>query len=167
MNFSSLDDDTRIKLLLMQNRSTRLTMESPIPIQTDSRTEKRLPVHDWGPFGQYEYLGPGTPYREKQRAGIKPRNDLDQIAAYHDSQYAWTAEHSLPGGALVTSGIRGISDYGAGSAMIVSAFNPWSNLSWKDRLLGVIAGTGLQIQGIIRLNPSTMVPMAVIDQAVY
>jgi len=128
---------------------------------------KPLPVHDWGVFGEYEYLGAGTPYTAKHRAGIKPRNELDQIAYYHDQQYAWTEKHSMTGTGMVTSGIRGISDYGAGSAMIVASLNPWSSLSWKDRLLGLIAGTGLQIQGIIRLSPPGMVGMPIVDKYVY
>jgi hypothetical protein len=168
LNFASLEEDLRRKLLMMQNPSTRALMNSSISNQMEKPPKtKEFPVHDWGVFGEYEYLGPGTPYTAKHRAGIRPRNRLDQIAYYHDQQYSWTEKHSIPGTRVVTSGIRGISDYGAGSAMIVASVNPWSDLGFKDRVLGLIAGTGLQIQGILRLNPATMIPMAIIDQTFY
>jgi len=143
------------------------TVNSPMKVPVPGSKPKEFPVHDWGVFGEYEYLGAGTPYTAKSRAGIKPRNELDQIAYYHDQQYAWTEKHSMTGTGVITSGARGISDYGAGSAMIVASLNPWSSLSWKDRLLGLVAGTGLQVQGIFRLTPAGWVVMPAVDKYVY
>lgn len=167
MNIATLDEDLRRKLLLLQNQSTRPLMNSSISLEMQKPSKKPFPTHDWGVFGEYEYLGPGTPYTAKHRAGIRPRNDLDQISYYHDQQYAWTEKHSLPGSGMITSGIRGLSDYGAGSAMVVAAFNPWSDLSFKDRVLALVAGTGLQIQGVVRLSPAGMIGMPIVDKYVY
>jgi len=126
-----------------------------------------LPSHDWGFFGEYEYLGAGTPYTAKRKAGILPKNDLDRIAMYHDSQYSWTAQHTIPGTGLVTSGIRGVADYGAGAAMMTAAINPWSDLELKDRALAFVAGDVLMVQGLMRLNPVTWVGMALVDWLFY
>ena len=126
-----------------------------------------LPTHDWGFFGEYEYLGAGTPYTLKRRAGITPRNELDRLAMYHDSQYSWTAPHTLPGGALVTSGIRGVADYGAGAAMVTAVTNPWSGLTMKERVLAFVAGDVLMVQGILRLSPPTMLGMVFLDWLFY
>jgi len=169
MNLASLEEDLRRKLLLMQSmpRASPVTFSVARSESNDSVRIEKFPTHDWGVFGEYEYLGAGTPYTAKHRAGIKPRNELDQIAYYHDQQYAWTEKHSMPGTGVITSGARGISDYGAGSAMIVTSLNPWSSLSWKDRLLGLVAGTGLQVQGIFRLTPAGWVVMPAVDKYVY
>ncbi|HIB65829.1 MAG TPA: hypothetical protein EYO33_12150 [Phycisphaerales bacterium] len=86
---------------------------------------------------------------------------------YHDAQYSWTGERTLPGTGLLTSGMRGLADYGAGAAMMTAAINPWSGLGFGDRILGVVAGDLLMIQGLLRLNPATMGPMAIIDFFFY
>jgi hypothetical protein len=99
---SNSDEDTRRRLLLMMqptflqgvatpptqmppkmlaNISTAVefnTASIPIPPRETS-TPVQLPTHDWGIFGEYEYLGPGTPYTQKIEAGVQPRNDLDAI----------------------------------------------------------------------------------------
>jgi len=142
-------------------------MPAPKPSTRKQIPARDLPVHDWGTFGEYEYLGPGTPYTAKREAGIVGRNELDEIARMHDSQYKWTAEHTIPGTGIITSGARGIADYGAGSAMIVASLNPWSGLSFKERLLGLAAGTGLQAQGAFRLTPAGWVVMPLVDEYVY
>jgi len=193
MSSSSLDEaELRKKLLLMQQFPTMTVNTSPpdlverfsavvpviktptlhlkvtaVKVPAKATEKKGLPVHDWGPFGTYEYLGPGTPYTAKQKAGILPVNQLDKISMYHDSQYKWTGERTLPGTALVTSGIRGLADYGAGAAMVTAAFNPWSGLGFSDRVLGLVAGDLLMTQGFLRLNPITMGPMAIIDAIFY
>jgi len=158
---------TQMPPKMLENISTAVefnTAAMPVP-RVNAPTQ--LPTHDWGIFGEYEYLGPGTPYTAKRDAGIVGRNELDEIARMHDSQYAWTAEHTMPGTGIITSGARGIADYGAGSAMILSSLNPWSGLSFKERLLGLAAGTGLQAQGIFRLSPGGWVIMPLVDKYVY
>jgi hypothetical protein len=144
----------------------RLLMQ-PAYLQGVATPPVSLPTHDWGFFGEYEYLGPGTPYRAKRAAGILPRNELDRLAMYHDSQYSWTAQHTLPGGAVVTSGIRGVADYGAGAAMMTASLNPWSGLTMKERVLAFVAGDVLMIQGILRLSPPTMLGMVFLDWLFY
>ena len=154
---------------MLKNISTAVefnTAAMPVP-PVDTSTPAQLPTHDWGYFGEYEYLGPGTPYQKKMEAGIQPRNDLDAIAQMHDSQYSWTAQHTIPGTALVTNGMRGIADYGAGAAMMTAAINPWSDLTMKDRALAFVAGDVLMIQGILRLSPPTMLGMGIIDLLFY
>lgn len=163
---------------LLEKRSSMVefnTAALPIPSQvtavtpTDSprRWPSQLPTHDWGYFGEYEYLGPGTPYTQKIEAGIQPRNDLDAIAQMHDSQYSWTAQHTVPGTGLITSGIRGVADYGAGAAMVNASINPWSDLTMKDRVLAFGAGQGLMFQGILRLSPPTMLGAWMLDKILY
>lgn len=124
--------------------------------------------HDWGPFGKYEYLGPGTPYTQKREAGIKARNDLDRLAMIHDSQYQMTGDRNyFPGLALMKSGERALYDYGAGAAMITAAFNPWSDLTFKDRILAYAAGDALMIQGVIRLFPPAYLLGTALDVFFY
>jgi len=94
---------------------------------------QELPTHQWGIFGEYEYLGHGTPYALKEEAGTKPRNSVDKIAMYHDEQYLNSKRNNQA---------RALYDLGAGSAMI-NTLHP----------LGLIAGTGLLIQGLTRLTP--------------
>ena len=137
------------------NYEKQLLLMQPPFLQGVATPVSQLPSHDWGLFGKYEYLGPGTPYTLKRRAGVKPKNDLDKIAMYHDSQYQWTQQHNFEGTGMVKSMQRGIADYGAGAAMWTAAINPWSDLGFKERVLGIIAGEALMIQGVIRLSPST------------
>ena len=161
---------TQMPPKMLKDTSTAVEFNTagiPVPPDLDTSSPSQLPTHDWGIFGEYEYLGPGTPYTQKIEAGIQPRNDLDAIAQMHDSQYSWTAQHTLPGGAMVTSGIRGVADYGAGAAMMTAAINPWSDLTMKDRALAFVAGDVLMIQGILRLSPPTMLGMAVLDILLY
>lgn len=139
----------------------------PAYLQGVATAPVSLPTHDWGFFGEYEYLGPGTPYAAKRRAGIEPRSELDRLAMYHDSQYSWTAQHTLPGGAMLTSGMRGLADYGAGAAMVTAAINPWSSLTMKERALAFVAGDVLMFQGILRLSPPTMLGMVFLDWLFY
>lgn len=159
MSFSSLDEDLQRKLLLLQQHrlNTPPSMKDRPSLHVESSGVKadKLPVHDWGPFGKFEYFGPGTPYLRKQAAGVEPVNDLDRIAMYHDMQYSWTERHDLPGGGLVKSGMRGLSDYGAGAAMMTAAINPFSDLNVGQRILAWEGGVLLQVQGILRLNPAT------------
>ena len=149
------------------NRRRALLLAQPNFLQGVATTPVSLPTHDWGFFGEYEYLGPGTPYTLKREAGIDPKNDLDRIAMYHDSQYSWTAQHTVPGARVVTSGIRGVSDYGAGAAMVTAAINPSSDLTLQERGLAFIAGEILMAQGVLRLSSATRIPMAVIDWLFY
>jgi len=116
--------------------------------------------HDWGPFGKYEYLGAGTPYTRKRRAGIEGRNDLDKIAMHHDAGYS-----SYEGGSAAQRAlIRSYHDLGAGSAMITAGLNPWSD---APLVLSLLAGAALIGQGIARIHPATFVPMALIDAVAY
>ena len=142
-----------------------LLLQQPRAISSSNITQ--LPTHDWGIFGEYEYLGPGTPYQKKIEAGIRPRNRIDRHSQFHDQIYSWTNKHQIPGGRLITSGIRGVGDYGAGAAMVMDAFNPWSGLEVDARILGFVAGELLMMQGLLRLNPATMFPMAVVDWLFY
>jgi len=145
---------------------------APLPVPTPVVIEKvvkksELPTHDWGFFGKYEYLGVGTPYAAKTEAGTLPRNDLDAIAQMHDAQYAWTSQHTIPGSGMITNGMRGIADYGAGAAMMTASINPWSDLTLKDRSLAFVAGDVLMIQGVLRLHPATMLGMSFLDMLLY
>ena len=56
-----------------------LLMQPPF-LQGVATPIAQLPTHKWGIFGEYEYLGAGTPYALKREAGVKPRNDLDKTA---------------------------------------------------------------------------------------
>jgi hypothetical protein len=118
--------------------------------------------HDWGGFGKYEYLGPGTPATWKTRQGIKPRNEIDRLAQEHDLYYAKTQDWPA-----YRSPVRGMVDVAAGSGMFLQSLNPWSDLDADDRVLGVIAGTGLMIQGALRVHPLTSGPMILIDWILY
>ena len=124
----------------------------------------RLPTHDWGIFGEYEFLGPGTPYRQKMAEGVEPRNELDRISMYHDGQYSWSESHMF---GVQKNIFRGGMDYGAGAAMTLAAFNPWSDLTMKDRTLAFIAGQGLMTQGILRMNPAFWLAGATADLLFY
>jgi hypothetical protein len=158
LNYAKLNDDILKRLLLL----------SPPPfLQGAASSVRSLPVHDWGIFGEYEYLGAGTPYSAKQRAGVLPRNEIDRIAEYHDSQYSWTGQHVRPHSRILSSGMRGVADYGAGAAMMTAAFNPFSDLSFNERILGFVAGDVLMIQGLMRLNPATWLGMVFLDWLVY
>lgn len=138
------------------NSTVKAPMEVPVPKSKD------LGIHDWGPFGEYEYLGAGTRYRAKQKARIRPVSDLDRIAESHDMWYAMSAD---TGG--MRSGYRGLADYGAGAAMMTAAFNPWSDLDAKGRVLAFLAGDVLMIQGLLRLNPATWMGMRMLDKLFY
>jgi hypothetical protein len=178
---SSSDYDVKRFLLLLQEGITvdnlevvRTTMPVTSKVEQsiiDRNMEVAYPnygTHDWGPFGEYEYLGAGTPYTQKSEAGIKPRNDLDRIAMMHDSQYQMTGDRNYaPGLGLMKSGERGLYDYGAGAAMMTAAFNPWSDLTFKDRILAFAAGESLMIQGAIRLSPATWIVGVGLDLIFY
>lgn len=105
----------------------------------------------------YQYLGPGTNFTERQRLGIKPINDLDRIAMYHDKGYE---DSSSTGMGMQRAVARSIHDLGAGSAMVTAALNPWSDapLGW-----GLGSGTYLLAQGIARVHPYTFLPVGVLD----
>jgi len=102
MSSSSYDEEELRRRLLTMQRFPTMTVNAPpdiieryesasaivkIPtldlkvteVKSQAPKKKGLPVHDWGPFGTYEYLGPGTPYKAKQKAGIVPVNQLDKI----------------------------------------------------------------------------------------
>jgi len=51
--------------------------------------------------------------------------------------------------------------------MMTAAFNPWSDLDFKERVLAYVAGDVLMIQGLLRLNPITIGPMAFFDWLFY
>jgi len=129
---------------------------------TPKKSKTSIPTHNWGPFGEYEYLGIGTPWTRKNAAGIPPRNRIDQLAESHDRYYVetsgWPASRSL---------VRGPVDVGAGSAMVNAAVNPFNDLSWNARALGVIAGGGLILQGAARMHPVTAFGMALVDYVFY
>ena len=110
-----------------------LLLGQPSFLQGVATPIQELPTHQWGIFGEYEYLGHGTPYALKMEAGTKPRNSVDKIAMYHDEQYLNSKRNNQA---------RALFDLGAGSAMI-NTLHP----------LGLIAGTGLLIQGLVRLSP--------------
>lgn len=149
MNFSNLPEHLRKRLLLMQQTRCSDTEVITKVLQAKEKPSK-LPIHDWGIFGEYEFLGPGTPYRRKIDAGVVFRNDLDKIAMYHDGQYSWSDSHMM---GIQKTIFRGYMDYGAGAAMTVATFNPWSDLTMKDRVLAFGAGQVLMTQGILRINP--------------
>jgi len=111
----------------------QLLLMQPQFLQGVATSIQELPTHEWGIFGEYEYLGLGTPYALKMEAGTKPRNPVDKIAMYHDEQYLNSKRNNQA---------RALYDLGAGSAMI-NTLHP----------LGLIAGTGLLIQGLTRLTP--------------
>lgn len=56
----------------------------------DFRPEKKPSglIESLGPTFGYEYLGPGTDVRYKQRHGVKPKGTLDREAMKHDIAYA-------------------------------------------------------------------------------
>lgn len=121
-------------------------------------------------FPGYQYLGPGTKYKTRQSLGIEPINDLDRIAMIHDGQYSRTGSSNaagLPVMPIGRSAVRGIADLGAGSAMMNAAYNPWSDLGWTDRGYAAGSGAALLVQGVLRLHPVTMLPMALIDSILY
>lgn len=111
----------------------QLLLMQPALLQGVATPVGELPTHKWGIFGEYEFLGPGTPYALKMEAGTKPRNSVDKIAMYHDEQYLNSKRNNQA---------RALYDLGAGSAMI-NTLHP----------LGILAGTGLISQGLIRLTP--------------
>jgi hypothetical protein len=173
MSSSKESESQRLKfLLLLQNGIPveNLAVIPPPRKQTtvsqkilDENMAKAYPEfsrHDWGPFGKYEYLGAGTPYTQKRRAGIEPRNDLDKIAMYHDAGYS-----SYEGGSAAQRAlIRSYHDLGAGSAMVTAGLNPWSD---APLVLSVLSGAALIGQGLARIHPLTFVPMAIIDAVAY
>jgi len=118
--------------------------------------------HLWGydEYQDYNYLGPGTQYKKRQALGIEPINDLDRIAMYHDAGYS-----SYEGGSRTRRALtRSYHDIGAGSAMLTAGLNPWSD---APLVMSVLAGTGLVIQGFLRVHPVTAIPMAFIDAIFY
>lgn len=141
-------------------------------VELPSRKEG-LGTHDWGPFGRYEFLGAGTPWEAKHARGIKPRNVIDEMAYRHDRDYVRSGKRLEEAGKMgvparvFTSMERGLYDYGAGAAMMTAAWNPFERLSGKDRVLGHAAGAALMVQGSLRLNPATALPMALIDWMFY
>jgi hypothetical protein len=149
------------------NYEKQLLLMQPHFLQGVATPIQELPTHQWGIFGEYEYLGAGTPYTMKREAGVKPRNDLDKVAMYHDSQYRWTSQHNFLGTALSKNIQRGIADYGAGAAMWTAAINPWSDLGFKERVLGIIAGEGLMMQAAIRISPPTWIAGVGLDLIFY
>jgi len=118
-----------------------LLMQPPF-LQGVATPIQELPVHDWGIFGKYEYLGAGTPYALKREAGIKPRNDLDRIAMYHDSQYEFSKQHNQ----VVRNYERAVFDIGAGATMIS-----------QNTDFSILAGVALVSQGLIRVTPLGMI----------
>ncbi len=64
-------------------------------------------------------------------------------------------------------GVPGPRYFGAGSAMVNASVNPYNDLTWKDRILGFVAGSGLIIQGVARVHPVTTLPMGLLDYVVY
>jgi len=170
MNFRTVEEETRRKLLLMiqptflQGISTPESQQVIITSPASPDSSPNLPSHDWGPFGKYEYLGAGTPYKEKQKARIRPVSDLDRIAESHDM---WYDMSERTGPSTLRNVYRGVADYGAGAAMMTAAFNPWSDLDFKGRVLAFTAGDVLMIQGLLRLNPATMLGMTVLDWIFY
>jgi len=129
-----------------------------------SSNNSEFPTHDWGMFGQYEYLGPGTPYVEKREAGISGINILDQQAMRHDAQYEATDGLTMPG---IRSHVRGVADIGSGSSMLISSVNPWSSADTSERILSAAAGAALLAQGTLRLAPQTRLMMVVLDRIFY
>ena len=177
---SKSDEERRRKLLLLQSGRHYQSIPDKLPPRPKPSASQALiqrnyamaypefSTHDWGYFGEYEYLGPGTDYYGKAKAGVKPRNRIDELAMMHDSQYEWTdKELSAPGMGVPKSVARGLSDYGAGAAMMTAAFNPWENLSFDERVLGYIAGTALMMQGSIRLTPVGWVAGPLLDVIFY
>jgi hypothetical protein len=159
MNYSNYETWNRWQLLMKKPYQVENVKRGTAKPQV---TVKPLSTHDWGPFGEYEYLGKGTPYQEKAARGIEARNRIDEIAAYHDRHYSDSAHYPA-----YRSGIRGLADFGAGSAMLNASLNPFNDLVFRDRGLGLLAGTGLIIQGVARIHPVTALGMAVVDWAAY
>ena len=162
----------RLLLLLNSGMNVQnLTVIPPRPIYKASVSQKTIDAnmakaypefgrHDWGPYGKYEYLGPGTRYAEKQEAGIQPVNDLDRISMFHDSGY----DSYTGGGGAQRALTRAYHDIGAGSAMILAGLNPWSD---APITLSIGSGIALIGQGIARIHPLTAVPMAIVDVLAY
>ena len=122
----------------------------------------QLPQHNWGPWGKYEYLGPGTPYTRKAKAGVAPRNWLDTMAYGHDHYYS-QSKRLGPGRTIM----RGGADIVFGGGMIGSGFSPWSDLSLSERVLALGSGSALVVQGGVRAHPLTALPMAIVDLVFY
>ena len=121
-------------------------------------------VHDWGPFGEYQYLGAGTPFSRKSAAGVNPKNWLDTMAYGHDYYYE-KSSGGTPG--LQRTITRGGADLIFGLGMIGSGFSPWSDLSLGDRALALGSGAALFTQGALRAHPVTALPMALYDWIAY
>jgi len=116
--------------------------------------------HDWGVFGDYQYLGRGTPARRKTALGVEPRDELDRLAQEHDLYYVRTKDY--PGARSI---VRGFVDYGAGSAMLLQSLNPWADVD--SRSLGLLAGSALILQGLIRLQPGYLLWTGLADLFFY
>ena len=171
MNNNNVVERKRLMLLLQQGMNIEtisIIPPRPNPSVSQATIDKNMAKaypdlgrHDWGPFGEYEFLGPGTRYSAKERAGIEGINDLDRIAKMHDAGY----QHSSD----VRSGAhraleRAYHDAGAGSAMILAGLNPWSD---APLILSVAAGVSLIAQAGLRIHPVTFLPMGVFDAIFY
>lgn len=144
----------QIGLLMNKKKITR---------KTKKKTSKIKHKHDWAWWGDYDYLGPGTPFTAKAQAGVEPKNWIDMMAYGHDHYYSESAD-MLPGARSV---MRGGADIVFGLGMVGSGFSPWSDLTFGERLLALGAGGALVGQGGFRAHPLTALPMAIVDWVKY
>lgn len=142
MNSNSRETLNKMRLLGFWNASGPPSQRTEV--FTDPALKHR---HDWGVFGDYQYLGKGTPATRKTQLGVEPRDEIDRLAQEHDLMYVRTKD-----AAAGRSIVRGFVDYGAGSAMLLQSLNPWADVD--SRTLGIIAGAGLIVQGVARLYPA-------------
>jgi hypothetical protein len=162
MNSEKMDEIRKRLLLMGRIGYANASSKAVVSNVQEYNQPQDLRQHDWGAFGTYEYLGPGTPAVKKTRQGIAPRNEIDRIAQQHDLEYSRTADIRLG-----RSQVRAVSDFGAGSAMMVQSANPFTDLDWDERALGFLAGAGLAIQGTARAHPLTMPLMVIVDWVFY
>lgn len=162
------EEETRRLLLILSHRVSIADIPRSIPksLNQEMKTTEEIPqvVKFQGEmhFDGYNYLGPKTQFRKRQRLGIEPVNQIDRIAMEHDRLYSQSARSEIP----LRLATRALADLGAGGGMIIAAsFN--QDLKHEDRVIGWVAGAGLITQGLIRTHFITAAPAAIIDYLLY
>jgi len=85
----------------------------------------------------YEFLGPGTHIREKLSNNIKPINDLDEIARWHDIQYMNNTD-------------RNHADEVASEAMINNGMLQLGKGNYPQAATSLLSGSLLPINELLR-----------------
>lgn len=164
-------DELRKRLVLMNGLGYANAIGPPALVVERITTQPIRHQHDWGVWGRYEYLGPGTPATRKYEAGVKPKNRIDQIAMKHDLDYVEANrlydKETGEGDWVAMYGTKVRADFMAGSAMVVSSVDPTADLSFGERFLSFGAGAGLLIQSGARVHPVTAPWMVVVDWLFY